>query len=682
MVNAAFANGYKPFTHKDRHTRLAFNPDGSPKTDAQKAEAFAQAKAARAIASSMRHSLGGIPPRNVKPIIPEPKGVVNAVPGEIYYGYWTKNQTKYAVVVCGWDDQKCIGHSGRMLGELWPKLLKGAPRCYTVDLNRGIITGWAPGYEDGGIYQHKRHYAVQFFDQSRGVAWLQCRYLSEFRMDDPDRPDNPDDAYNQAREFYAKLRGFKDFEEWRAAGAVHGPVSNDAVESLGSESRYDTPGENPGGPGGPGGPGVQDHGGDDDEDMSYGFAHPHEDDEYDPEQTESEEDVDMEDAPELDENIHQGQDSSRRQSMVGLQRAGESTDSPNVRKSASHEPREGSTLSPSAPASAAVTNAAATEANPSVSAGGLFQRMKNALAPPSPSSQKSPADMASSALKQITTSAAKVGEQQNGPAPGPKPSASPDTASLPTAPGANGMPATRPEAGQNGSISSANKVNGSSGVAMENGETQTRNSVSQVSLNGSGNATPIINARSLNGTPASSVAGTPTPTPAQNPADRWKAVSTRPVPPALGQTGQKAQTPTASTPASPTALVKQEPNVGTAEPWFDLARYSGQNGEYSSADHGGKFLRLRLNDGNGRGETDEEDPVHVKIDPLLIVKATVNNETDQTTVLMYGTNNKLQHSVTFVASKDASGRLVVSKIHGRKFIKWLRTRNPQVQYPG
>lgn len=266
--NDAISQGYKVFTQKDRYYRETYNLDGTLKCDTEKAEIASSRRGPRvSLGQSKRMSLVESPIEPVlqplsrsaspvteeisksvdpaKPIGPlkdtkEFKGVINAVPGEIYYGFWTKNKMKYAVVVCGWGDQRCIGHPGKTLGGLWPTLLNRAPPCYNIDRQKKGIIGWAEGYEDGGPLVQRRAYPVQFFDKSRGVAWLPCRHLSPFQMNDPIRPTDSEHPFNQAREFYATLRGFPDFQAWLDAGGKHRPVTAED-----SQSEYNTPGELP-----------------------------------------------------------------------------------------------------------------------------------------------------------------------------------------------------------------------------------------------------------------------------------------------------------------------------------------------------------------------------------------------------------------------------------------------------
>ena len=78
-------------------------------------------------------------------------------------GYWSRTKTKYAIMVLPlWGDLSVAGLTGTLSSV---GLLRGdVPRCLLVDRARGVLTGWANGYEDGGPFETKREYPVFYFD--------------------------------------------------------------------------------------------------------------------------------------------------------------------------------------------------------------------------------------------------------------------------------------------------------------------------------------------------------------------------------------------------------------------------------------------------------------------------------------------------------------------------------------
>ncbi|KAJ2896939.1 hypothetical protein MKZ38_005083 [Zalerion maritima] len=691
VVNQAFSTGYKIFTQKDRYFREMYNPDGTPRSDAQRAELAGSRRGPRGSigpSKGSRPSLGEIAlvesPKAAepKPTNKEHKGVTDAVPGEIYYGYWTKNKMKYAVVVCGWGDQKCIGLPGKTLGQLWPTLLNRAPTCYKVNKQTREIEGWAEGYEDEGPFVQRRAYAVQFFDKSRGVAWLQARHLSPFNMVDPGRPDDPDHPFNQAREFYAGLRGFMSFEEWEQAGAKHEPVTMEE-----SASEYNTPGELP--------PEDNPDHGEPDEDMHFGVGNGHklveeqDDDEYNPDHSDDE-DMEMEDAlekpaPTLSpaSRPRSSREHRRGQSNVS-NKTTDAGESKSEGSSASARKNRGPrSSSKPAPASAPVDTG--SNVNEEQLFGRALEYLKNKKA--QAEKEKQEKEVAESKPTTPTGPAHDQGSTDKPSTSAPSSQNGAERQSL----GPADAPASAAQAEQTSPSSTNPKPNGT-GLTALNGAYERAAST---------NGTPII--RSLNGTPASgqsngtsSAPGTPRPINIADAGDRWKAINSRTSSAAPAATETEAALKVAtSTPAVPAPSragvvspsvgtaspisIKTEINSSTADTYFDIAGYSGVDGEWVRK--GEELSRLYLNDDNGVAETEGGNPLRIKVDPLLVVRVALEPMGDRTKFYLYGTKGVL-HKLVFVACTDSQGRLQQPRILGRRFLKWVRNRNPNVPMPG
>lgn len=232
LVKEAFDNGYKPLgvEHKNRCKQLrkqsisaagglraASLPSsaGLTTTAAATGTTFfpagttAQASRARAVAPS---PLG---PKHQHPNKQQhaSKGlgiITNPRAGGLYFATpkpkLGDKPRKYIVMILAWKDLTPCGYRGTSLGSL--PLLQGAHRqaCYTYD--RDGITGWAPGYEEGGKSVKNRWFPVLWFEKRTiREGWVRAAELSHFPML-PARNRGPGHPETRARTQYELGRRF------------------------------------------------------------------------------------------------------------------------------------------------------------------------------------------------------------------------------------------------------------------------------------------------------------------------------------------------------------------------------------------------------------------------------------------------------------------------------------------
>lgn len=154
----AFAEGYKPFNRnhlsKSMRASMGFPVTESPKGRKKLAgEATNGGSAGNSFSSSTATAAAK-----------SFQGITNPVAGELYRGYWSKNKTKYAVMLLPWGNLAPAGMLGSLVNT---GLLVRAPRCYLVDRMTQEIKGWAAGYEDGGEQVTRREFPVMYFDGAR-----------------------------------------------------------------------------------------------------------------------------------------------------------------------------------------------------------------------------------------------------------------------------------------------------------------------------------------------------------------------------------------------------------------------------------------------------------------------------------------------------------------------------------
>ncbi|KAI2465818.1 hypothetical protein F4781DRAFT_435000 [Annulohypoxylon bovei var. microspora] len=145
-------------------------------------------------------------------------GITHPKTFHIYYGRWKDNDPRidggqiYPVMILGWDSQNGSGLKDSDLNATGLLKQKAQPpNCYTYDSKK--ITGWAPGYEDGGSKVRSRKFPVMFFDKLQTVSWFPARDLMEFPLYQSKVPDQPDHPFNAARRWIAEREGFKTWED-------------------------------------------------------------------------------------------------------------------------------------------------------------------------------------------------------------------------------------------------------------------------------------------------------------------------------------------------------------------------------------------------------------------------------------------------------------------------------------
>jgi hypothetical protein len=225
VVKRYFEEGHKPFNQNQltKTERLRRGLEPSPWSG--------KPAASQRVAKSETAKAG--PGRATKTF----SGITNPVQAELYLGYWSKNKTNYGVLVLPWDDLSACGLSGHLK---YTGLLSRAPKCYRITAD-GDIAGWAEGYEDDGPLVTKRDFPVMYFDGSRSVGWLRARDLSSFPFEGGMPKDIP--HYHEAKEAYAKARGFSSYEAYKTHRRLQGlpeKVSSD-VASPCSSAKASTP---------------------------------------------------------------------------------------------------------------------------------------------------------------------------------------------------------------------------------------------------------------------------------------------------------------------------------------------------------------------------------------------------------------------------------------------------------
>jgi hypothetical protein len=131
-------------------------------------------------------------------------GIAYPVDGELYLGYWSKDKTRYPIMLLPWGDlEPYTGIQATLLGT---GLLEKPPKCYTIDRITQEITGWSEGYEDGGRLVTKREFPVMYFDnpEKNSVGFVRATDLSRFNFDDPNCRAIP--YYAHARDRYASVQ--------------------------------------------------------------------------------------------------------------------------------------------------------------------------------------------------------------------------------------------------------------------------------------------------------------------------------------------------------------------------------------------------------------------------------------------------------------------------------------------
>lgn len=213
VVKKHFEEGHKPFNQnqltKTERVRRGLEPPGSGRPTASP----------RVVKTGTVKAGSGRATKTVS-------GITNPVPAELYLGYWSKNKTNYGVLVLPWHDLSSCGLSGHLK---YTGLLSRAPKCYRITAD-GDIAGWAEGYEDDGPLVTKRDFPVMYFDGSRSVGWLRARDLSSFPFEGGMPKDIP--FYHDAKEAYAKARGFDSYEAYKTKRRLDGlpeKVSSDVA---------------------------------------------------------------------------------------------------------------------------------------------------------------------------------------------------------------------------------------------------------------------------------------------------------------------------------------------------------------------------------------------------------------------------------------------------------------------
>lgn len=320
-VKKAFDNGYKPF-----------NRNQLSKTE-RKSMGFAVPETipARRTHGPWRDGPGNVASNSTASGgSKEFAAVAYPVDGELYLGYWSKNKTRYAVMLLPWGDlEPYTGIQGTLLGT---GLLEKPPKCYTIDRVTHEITGWAEGYEDGGRLVNKREFPVMYFDnpQKCSVGWVRAKDLTRFNFDDPNWRLIP--YYDDARDRYAsaqpqKFASYEQMIHYYEANGLHLKLLSDVRDPPASERTPGTSGAQPTADDGPAASAGNGNGGVMNGDKSpqpdtpagengHGEAVEIEmrdasrDDEMD-----SDEDSEPSDVPDSDEDVEMGNAESRRTSV-------------------------------------------------------------------------------------------------------------------------------------------------------------------------------------------------------------------------------------------------------------------------------------------------------------------------------------------------------------------------------
>ncbi|KAB5582892.1 hypothetical protein GE09DRAFT_284532 [Coniochaeta sp. 2T2.1] len=212
-VKDAFEKGYKPF-NRNQLTKTERRSMGFPVPETVPARR-AQTGAAAAAAQRKKEKAATDTAREAS------TGVYYPIEGELYLGYWSKNKTRYAVMVLPWGSLEPFGLQDTLKET---GLLSSTPKCYTVDKATREITGWAEGYEDGGRLVTKREFPVMYFDGKLSVGWLGAKDLSIFDFENHNHGVRHVPNFERARDSYAQSRPerFATYEEMNAYYATKG----------------------------------------------------------------------------------------------------------------------------------------------------------------------------------------------------------------------------------------------------------------------------------------------------------------------------------------------------------------------------------------------------------------------------------------------------------------------------
>lgn len=202
MVKEYFGSGHKPFNRnqltKTERVKRGLEPAGVVRSPATPREYKPRGPQLNPhVKAEPKYRTRGFP------------GIMYPVPAELYLGYWSKNKTKYGVLVLPWRDLAPCGIAGYLKNT---NLLARAPKCYVISED-GEIEGWAPGFEDGGPLVTKRDFPVMYYDGHRSVGWLRAKDLSSFPFEGGVNYAIP--HFEEAREAYAAARGFASYEAWK-----------------------------------------------------------------------------------------------------------------------------------------------------------------------------------------------------------------------------------------------------------------------------------------------------------------------------------------------------------------------------------------------------------------------------------------------------------------------------------
>ncbi|KAI1204323.1 uncharacterized protein F4807DRAFT_337277 [Annulohypoxylon truncatum] len=231
VAEEAYANGYKPPLPRLKKQRdpltgskkkqlggrgLASRPSVPHAANQVPGPAQEMSSSAQKVAAKERRESGT--PSARQKSSDSGDGITHPKDFHIYYGRWKddglgkERDRIYPVMVLGWDSQNGSGLKDSDLNAtgLLKKKAK-PPNCYTYDSRK--ITGWAPGYEDGGPKVRFRKFPVMFFDESQTVGWFPARDLMKFPLDKRKAPAQPDHPFNAARRWIAEREGFETWED-------------------------------------------------------------------------------------------------------------------------------------------------------------------------------------------------------------------------------------------------------------------------------------------------------------------------------------------------------------------------------------------------------------------------------------------------------------------------------------
>lgn len=185
------------------------------------------------VSKTMRRSMGFTDgPERARPaarahrVSRSSSGIISAIAGELYLAYWKQDKKRYPAMVLPLGDLKMCGLTGSLFQT---GLLNSTPSCYLLDPTTKQITGWNPEVDE-----IKREFPVLYFDSQNetpagSVGWARGKDLSPFDFNDPNAKEIP--FYDQARNHYAKCRGFTDFEHMAREHPSRIPRREDAAEA-------------------------------------------------------------------------------------------------------------------------------------------------------------------------------------------------------------------------------------------------------------------------------------------------------------------------------------------------------------------------------------------------------------------------------------------------------------------